>query len=81
MQQPRVFPNPALDFINISIPIQWLGAQIEISDLLGKVLYKSHLDNYKNTIPLQDIQSGNYLIRLSTQELLHQELIFVSPSH
>lgn len=81
MEQPRVFPNPALDFINISIPIQWLGAQIEISDLLGKVLYKSHLDNYKNTIPLQDIQSGNYLIRLSTQELLHQELIFVSPSH
>jgi hypothetical protein len=45
------------------------------------VLYKSHLDNYKNTIPLPDIQSGNYLIRLSTQELLHQELIFVSPSH
>jgi hypothetical protein len=81
MQQPRVFPNPALDFINISIPIQWLGAQIEISDLLGKVLYKSHLDNYKNTIPLPDIQSGNYLIRLSTQELLHQELIFVSTSH
>lgn len=81
MEQPRVFPNPALDFINISIPIQWLGAQIEISDLLGKVLYKSHLDNYKNTIPLPDIQSGNYLIRLSTRELLHQELIFVSPSH
>jgi hypothetical protein len=80
-EQPRIFPNPALDFITITVPIHWFGAQLEISDLFGKVLYKNQLNTSENVILLPEFLSGNYLIRLSTQELLHQELIFVSPSH
>jgi len=81
MEQPSIFPNPAKDFISISIPIQWLGAQFEILDLLGKVLDKRQLNTDINTIPLQLNQSGTYLIRLSNKELLYRELIFVLASH
>ncbi|TAE89803.1 MAG: T9SS C-terminal target domain-containing protein, partial [Runella slithyformis] len=80
-EQPRIFPNPAKDLITITVPTHWLGAQFEICDLLGKVLYKKHLYNHKNAIPLPDFLSGNYLFRLSTQALLYQELIFVSAAH
>lgn len=79
-ERPRIYPNPAQDLITISIPAQWLDAQIEISDLLGKVLYKSQLYAHKNAIPLLELPSGNYLVRLSTPDLLYRELIFVSPS-
>ena len=80
-EQPRIFPNPAKDLITITVPTHWLGAQFEICDLLGKVIYKNHLYNHKNAIPLPGFLSGNYLFRLSTQALLYQELIFVSAAH
>lgn len=80
-EQPRIFPNPAIDLVTISVPIDWLDAQLEISDLLGKVVYKSQLHTQKNTIHLPELLSGNYLIRLSTPELLYRELIFVSAAH
>ncbi|MEY4486281.1 MAG: hypothetical protein RL440_812 [Bacteroidota bacterium] len=77
IEQPRLFPNPAKDALTISVPIHWLGAQLEISDLLGKVRYQSQLDNYKNAISLTDFQPGSYLIRLTVQDRQYQEMIFI----
>ncbi len=57
-----VYPNPASDFLNIAFPETALANKnnsVAISDLSGKVLFKSVLTN---SISIQELLSGNYIV-------------------
>jgi hypothetical protein len=80
IEQPKVFPNPAKDFLNVSLPHNWLGSSLEIINLLGKVLYTEHCTAQKHTISLHGLQPGTYLIQFSFQNLYYQQLLCISTS-
>lgn len=60
----ELFPNPAADYINIhgDEPANW-----QILDLSGRILMQGHHTAGTQMIPLQTLQSGCYLINISTQ--------------
>jgi hypothetical protein len=78
---PEIFPNPAKDFLNISLPSDWLGSTIEIIDLFGKVVFIQDSSTQACSIPVNRIQSGTYLIQFTKQNKRCQKLIFISSSN
>jgi len=59
-----LFPNPAADEINISIPTD--GAELTIIDLAGKTVYKKNDMAYGlAAIEIADLAKGMYLVQLS----------------
>ena len=80
LELPSIFPNPAIDFITVSLPTHWEGSLIELLDLSGKVLYSEKGAEQAHTIHLTSIQTGEYLIRLTHQSEQLRQMIFVSTS-
>jgi hypothetical protein len=80
LEQPTIYPNPAKDFVSVSLPTHWVGALIELSDLKGKVLYVEKASAQAHTIHFTSIQSGLYFIRITNQTDQFQHLIFVATS-
>ena len=80
-EQPKIFPNPAKDYLNVSLPSDWLGSSLQIIDLLGKVVYVEQASANTCAIPLHAIQSGTYLIQLTKHNNCYQQLICISSAH
>jgi len=79
IEQPHLFPNPTSNLITLTIPDHWLGANLEINDLSGKVLYHCQIKANNHEMTLQDFEPGTYLLRLKTQEKLFQERVIRIP--
>lgn len=58
----KLFPNPATDVLNINNPGQ--AAEYRIFDLSGKLVQKGQLQPGENSLPVQDLDAGTYLIKL-----------------
>lgn len=72
-----VYPNPSNGNLNISIPFIENG-EVEIYNLQGKKLYSEKLDNAStNEITLYDLQSGMYIIKLTSDDLCRYKKIII----
>jgi hypothetical protein len=62
------YPNPASDYLIISIP-QWSGSktELEITDLLGQIVYNRQMNSANETINLEGLRNGVYIIRLLSE--------------
>ncbi|MBP7477918.1 MAG: T9SS type A sorting domain-containing protein [Chitinophagales bacterium] len=71
----KLFPNPATDRVNLSVNTKILvrECKIMLTDMSGKVLYqKDNIANYTlETIPLNMIQSGVYLVKLTFNDKVY----------
>jgi len=68
----RVYPNPANDMLNIAFTGWEFGnVQVEIMDLSGKVVGALNVDggqqNFVQTIPVDDLEPGIYLVRFLSE--------------
>src|SRR5690606_24166720 len=61
-----VFPNPATDEINISIPKTGQVSTLKIVSAEGKHMYESRLNptDTQTTINIQELPVGNYIVLL-----------------
>jgi hypothetical protein len=59
-----VYPNPFVNTITVSGLLP--HSQILITDMLGKVLYKLTTENETETIDLQALSKGNYLLSMQS---------------
>ncbi len=61
-----IYPNPAGDFINISIDYEagLYTREVQILDLLGLVVSKSELTDGNNRIDISDLPRGSYFIKV-----------------
>ncbi len=61
-----IFPNPASDFINISIDkdVDLFTREVQILDLLGLVVSKSELTDGNNRIDISNLPLGTYFIKV-----------------
>ncbi len=62
----RISPNPAGDYIDISIDsdVGILPREVQILDLLGLVITKSELRESNNRIDISDLPRGTYFIKV-----------------
>ncbi len=65
----KLYPNPAKDVLNISIPgAKSNNVTIAIMDVLGVMIWEGNSSNGKVTIPVEGWATGSYIIRLNTYE-------------
>jgi len=58
-----VYPNPTTDHITFSIPENYIGTEIEIYDLSGKIVKVETLMNLQNIINVSNFQKGIYFYK------------------
>lgn len=69
----EIYPNPANDFINLSIKNQSASdIKISLSDVTGKELLKQEIraknKNIEHRIPVKDLALGTYFVKIQTEE-------------
>ena len=62
----KVYPNPASDILTINNPI---GEQIEIFDMEGRLIQTEAVNNETQTIQIQGLPSGIYMLRMREKTL------------
>jgi photosystem II stability/assembly factor-like uncharacterized protein len=60
----EIFPNPAVDFIEIIGIAPSVEYQIWISDITGKFIQKTNLYNSKTRIPVGHLANGVYFVKI-----------------
>jgi hypothetical protein len=65
-QQLSIYPNPAHSLLNIASPEALLSG-IEISDLMGRVVFSKQLDAAFYQVPVQEFVPGVYVVRAFTK--------------
>jgi PKD repeat protein len=64
----RIYPNPSTNFILISTEKSRLNGNVSIVDLTGKeVLFQKLTSSYKNTIDVQSLAKGTYIISVTDE--------------
>jgi hypothetical protein len=56
-----VYPNPANDFVTIS---NANGADVKVIDMLGRTLITKRIKSSNETISINDLQTGMYMIQM-----------------
>ena len=59
-----MYPNPAKTDLNIVLPSNLENAQVEVYDILGKIVLKQRLQASFNTLDVTNIKAGIYLIKV-----------------
>ena len=63
-----VYPNPAVEYLNISIPALQEDMQFALFDMQGKLIEKQKIDSKKFTIGFSNMSTGNYLLVFSNKD-------------
>ena len=65
--QLNIFPNPSSGIFEITTPDDLKNANIEVTDMQGRVLVKMAINNSENQIDLSSYSQGVYLLILHTE--------------
>jgi hypothetical protein len=65
--QLNIFPNPSSGIFEITTPVDLKNANIEVTDMQGRVLVKMAINNSENQIDLSSYSQGVYLLVLHTE--------------
>ncbi|TND10630.1 MAG: cell wall associated biofilm protein [Bacteroidetes bacterium] len=73
----QVYPNPGTGLITLDVPVP--GANIEVSDVLGKIIYReTNLPEGRNTIDLESRPEGIYFVKLLSGESIAVARVIIS---
>jgi hypothetical protein len=71
-----VFPNPASEFLNISVKDGLTKGTIKIFSALGTEIFSDEIDSFKK-IDLSDFKNNVYIVSIYSNEVLVQTTRFV----
>jgi len=71
-----LYPNPASEFLNVTIKGGLTKGSIKIFSALGTEIYADELDSFKK-IDLSDFKNNVYLVNIYSNEVLVQTTRFV----
>ena len=63
-----VYPNPAVDYLNVSIPTLQEDMQFALFDMQGKLIEQQKINNQAFTIGFSNMSTGNYLLVFSNKD-------------
>jgi hypothetical protein len=70
MSTPSFYPNPAHDRIQLDLPGQG-SSDVQLLDLQGRLLLRRSLPAGQHDLPVADLESGVYLLRIQSAAGLH----------
>ena len=71
-----VFPNPATDFINVTVKGNVNDAVVKIYSALGTEVYSENIENFKK-IDVSDFKNNVYIINVYSKDELLETARFV----
>jgi hypothetical protein len=73
----KIYPNPTNGLINININNYVGELQIKVYDLNGRQVYNQNVNNFNNTntVDLESLSTGIYVLKLQGKNLNHSEKI------
>jgi hypothetical protein len=72
----QIFPNPAVNASVVNIIIENVGADIDILDMKGDVVFEERLNREYNQIDISKLDKGFYLIRINQNgQLMRRKLV------
>ena len=63
----HIYPNPAGNFVSISVNKQFAGSSFSITDELGRVVMQGKLEGKTTTLNIEQLPQGLYMIRIGEQ--------------
>ncbi len=68
----KVFPSPAQQFVQVTMPIINGDISIRLFDLNGRIVLESELESGNNILDLTDMENGHYFYEiLEEQQVIH----------
>ncbi len=64
----EIFPNPAKERLMVQIGANWSGCETAIYNAQGQVVHKQILQNSTTSISLDNLSTGVYFLRLSSEK-------------
>jgi hypothetical protein len=61
------YPNPTDGIFNIEVDNTYLNANLQIYDVLGKVVFEQKITNVKSTLDLSSLNKGTYIISIRSE--------------
>ena len=66
--QINVFPNPAVDYLKVNIPVFKEDMQFALFDMQGKLIEQQKINSQAFTIGFSNMSTGNYLLVFSNKD-------------
>ena len=63
-----VYPNPAVDYLNVSIPTLQEDMQFALFDMQGKLIEQQKINSQAFTIGFSNMSTGNYLLVFTNKD-------------
>ena len=73
----NIFPNPASNILNITIPTFADVADLNLYNISGQVILKTKLETGKNQIQISEIPSGVYFVEIKIDGIIIRKKIIV----
>ncbi|MEQ8517700.1 MAG: lamin tail domain-containing protein [Cytophagales bacterium] len=73
----RVYPNPSKGQITVT-GISKAGSEVQVIDLLGKVIYSERSKDSVLNLNLESLKSGQYILRISNDTDLYRSIIVIT---
>jgi hypothetical protein len=64
----KMYPNPSTDVLNISLPNEFNKATAMVVDVMGKTIINQTISLDKNTIDIQSLPAGTYILNLVSED-------------
>lgn len=76
IEQIKIYPNPAQDFVSIDIPKNYSHAQLSIYNLIGQLVATMPIQPNQN-IPITELGNGMYIFVVQTGDKIWRERVVV----
>ena len=63
LQRLRAYPNPAVDIMTLSVPVEWVGQAYTIFNALGAQVDEGRFVGENHVIDVEALTAGQYLLK------------------
>ncbi|NQX85888.1 MAG: S8 family serine peptidase [Flavobacteriaceae bacterium] len=68
-EQLEVYPNPASQSVNFSLPVKIKQAKVYMFDILGKLVLEAAIDTTKHSINIGELPRGVYVLKVQSEDI------------
>lgn len=64
----EMYPNPSSDLVSIQLPTGTVAASVQMYDYVGRLVYSKEVNTIDNTINVESLSGGMYVLRVTTED-------------
>ncbi len=72
-----VYPNPCVNYLNIQLSDERTNGEVKIYNIQGSLVYNSNLNTKNNKIDISTLNTGNYIVEISNNQIIERKRISV----